>query len=162
MLDTKVKELLAEQINKELYSAYLYLGIANYYSDQGLMGFENWFKVQAQEELDHAERIRRYLLDNNAKITLTAVDAPAGTYGSVKDPLTAALKHEQYITSSINEIYKTADDCNDYRSLEFLGWFINEQAEEEKNADDNLKAYDLIAEDPGGLFLLDRELKDRG
>jgi ferritin len=161
VLDTKVKNLLVEQINKEFYSAYLYLDIADYYSDQGLMGFENYFTVQAQEERDHAMLFRQYLLNNSAKITLTAVDAPAASYESIRDPLPAVLKHEQYITSSINEIYKTAFECGDYRTLEFLNWFIKEQGEEEKNAEDNLNNYDLFAGDPKGLYLLDQELKSR-
>ena len=113
MLDTKVKELINNQINKEFYSAYLYLDFANYYADEGLDGFANYFEIQAQEERDHAMLMRTYLLNNGEKITLEAIDKPHLTYNKLDEPLKSALEHEKYVTSLINTIYKAASDIND-------------------------------------------------
>ena len=95
MLNAEVKKLLNEQINKELYSAYLYLDMANYYSVESLEGFENWFYVQAQEERDHAMLMRTYLLNNDEAVKLTAIAMPDVAFTDYKKPLTAALEHER-------------------------------------------------------------------
>ncbi len=161
MLNQEVTKLLNEQITKELFSAYLYMDMANYYSDQSLNGFENWFFVQMQEERDHALLFRQYLLNNGEVVKLAAIDAPDKTYDSFRDPLILALEHEQFVTASINNIYEAAYNVKDFRTMQFLDWFIKEQGEEEKNADDNIKKYDLFAGDPKGLYMLDNELKGR-
>jgi len=161
MLNKNVVTLLNEQINKELYSAYLYMDMADYYADQSLGGFENWFFVQTQEERDHALLFRKYLLNNGESVTLKAIDAPDLKYNNFRDPLAAAFEHEQYITASINAIYEEAYNNKDFRTMQFLDWFTKEQGEEEKNADDNIKRYDLFANDPKGLYMLDNELKAR-
>ncbi|HHV13622.1 MAG TPA: ferritin [Clostridiales bacterium] len=161
MLNPEVTKLLNEQITKELYSAYLYLDMANYYSDQSLNGFENWFFIQMQEERDHALLFRQYLLNNGEVVKLAAVDAPDKVYESFRDPLTMAYEHEQLVTASINNIYEAAYKVKDFRTMQFLDWFIKEQGEEEKNADDNVKKYDLFAGDPKGLYMLDNEMKSR-
>lgn len=161
MLSKNVVALLTEQIMKELYSAYLYLDMANYYADEGLEGFENWFVVQAQEERDHAMLIRQYLLNNGEKVKLLAIDAPGGAYASFEAPLTQALDHEKVVTASINNIYAAGLKENDYRTLAFLNWFINEQAEEEKSADDLIKKYRLFGSEAKGLYELDKELGAR-
>ena len=141
MLDAKVKELINTQVNKEFYSAYLYLDFANYYQDQGLDGFANWYEIQAQEERDHAMLMRTYLLNNGESITLEAL--------------------EQYVTSLINTIYKAAQDVNDFRTMQCFDWFVKEQGEEEKNADDLIKKYTLFGHDPKGLYALNQELLAR-
>lgn len=161
MLDTKVKELINNQINKEFYSAYLYLDFANYYADEGLDGFANYFEIQAQEERDHAMLMRTYLLNNGEKITLEAIDKPHLTYNKLDEPLKSALEHEKYVTSLINTIYKAASDINDYRTMQFYDWFVKEQGEEEKSADDLVKKYDLYGSDPKGLYALNQELLAR-
>lgn len=161
MLNKEVAALLNEQINKELYSAYLYLDMANYYADEGLNGFENWFYVQAQEERDHAMLFRTYLLNNDEKVTLGAIAAPDKTFPDFKSPLTAALEHEQYVTASINNIYAAASQEKDFRTMQFLDWFVKEQGEEEKNATDLIKKFELFAGDPKGLYLMDQELAAR-
>lgn len=161
MLDAKVKELINTQINKELYSAYLYLDFANYYQDEGLDGFANWYEIQAQEERDHAMLMRTYLLNNGESITLEAVDKPDKTYTSPEDPLKFGLEHEQYVTSLINTIYKAAQDVNDFRTMQCFDWFVKEQGEEEKNADDLIKKYTLFGHDPKGLYALNQELLAR-
>ncbi|BCJ98154.1 ferritin [Anaerocolumna chitinilytica] len=161
MLNPEVSKLLNEQVNKEFYSAYLYMDMANYYADQSLNGFEHWFIVQMQEERDHALLFRQYLLNNGEQVTLTQIAAPESGYKNFREPLTQALEHEQFVTASINTIYEAAYKNKDFRTMQFLDWFIKEQGEEEKNADDNIKRYDLFGLDPKGLYMLDNELKAR-
>lgn len=161
MLDKNVKSLINEQINKEFYSAYLYLDFSNYYYDEGLDGFANWYEVQAQEERDHAMLMRSYLHDNGGSVSFEAVSKPDKTYTNVGDPLKFSLEHEQYITESINTIYKTASEVNDYRTMQFFDWFVKEQGEEEKNAEDMIKKYELFGTDSKGLYLLNQELLAR-
>lgn len=157
----KVAELLNQQVNKEFYSAYLYLDMANYYFSKGLNGFGNWFQIQAQEERDHANLFITYLLNNGEQVKLEAIDAPNKEYKTFQDPLTTTMEHEQYVTSLINAIYAEASACHDFRTLQFLDWFVKEQGEEEKNADDLLTRFQLFGEDPKGLYMLDSELAGR-
>jgi len=161
MLDKKVVTLLNEQIMKELYSAYLYLDMANYYADAGLEGFENWFHIQAQEERDHAMLFRTYMINNGEKIALLPIDAPGGNYADFGEPLNTTLAHEQMVTASINAIYAAAMSVNDYRTMEFLNWFIKEQGEEEKNSIDLINKFKLFGKDPKSLYDFDKDLKAR-
>lgn len=161
MLSQKVTDMINEQINKEVYSAYLYLDMANYYSDEGLGGFENWFYVQGQEEMDHTMMFRSYLLDNGKSVKLMPIDAPAGTYSGFADPLHQSLEHERFVTASIHQIYAQAHDEKDFRTMQFLDWFVKEQGEEEKNASDLIKKYELFGGDAKGLYQLDQELSTR-
>lgn len=161
MLNKEVAKLINEQINKELYSAYLYLAMANYYAEENLNGFENWFFIQTQEERDHALLFRQYLLDNGESVVFTEIAAPNVKYNNFREPLVEALEHEQYVTASINKIYEAAYNVRDFRTMQFLDWFIKEQGEEEKNSDDNIKKYDLFAGDSKGLYMLDSEMKAR-
>ena len=161
MLSEKVKTLLNEQINKELYSAYLYLEFSNYYQEEGLEGFANWYYVQAQEERDHAMLMLKYLQNNSCHITLETIEKPDKVMKSLKDPLVFGLEHEQYVTSLIHDIYDAAHDDKDYRTMQFLDWFVKEQGEEEKNSEDMIRKYELFGTDPRSLYLLDSELKSR-
>jgi ferritin len=161
MLNKEVAQLLNEQITKEFFSAYLYMDMANYYADNSLNGYENWFFVQMQEERDHALLFRQYLLNNGEVVKLAAIDAPDKTYANFRDPLVLSLEHEQFVTASINNIYEAAYRHKDFRTMQFLDWFIKEQGEEEKNADDNIKKYDLFGSEPKGLYMLDSEMKAR-
>lgn len=161
MLKKEVTALLEQQINKELYSAYLYLDISNYYYSKNLDGFGNWFKIQAQEERDHAMLFLSYLQNNGECPTLTAIDAPDKTFKTFRDPLAIALAHEVYVTSLINDIYAEAMKANDYRTIQFLDWFVKEQGEEEKNTNDLLGRFDLFGSDPKSLYALDAELAAR-
>ncbi len=161
MLTKEVSALLNEQINKEFYSAYLYLAISNYYTDEGLDGFANWFYVQAQEERDHAMLFRTYLQNNGHRVTFSAIDAPDAEFDNYKKPLVTSLAHEQKVTASINNIYAAALEARDYRTIEFLNWFIKEQGEEEKNATDLIRKFELFGDDPKSLYLLDQELGAR-
>ena len=161
MMDKKVKELLNQQINKELYSAYLYLDFSNYFEDRGLDGFANWYYIQAQEERDHAMLFYRYLLNNNEKVTLEAIAKPDKVLDSDMTVLKAGLEHEEYVTSLINDIYAAAYDVKDFRAMQFLDWFVKEQGEEEENASDLITKMELFGADPKGLYMLNAELGAR-
>ncbi|MGN1314314.1 MAG: ferritin [Lachnospiraceae bacterium] len=161
MLDKKVVELLNQQVNKEFYSAYLYLDFSNYYYDQGLEGFGNWFKIQAEEERDHAMLFIQYLQNNGEQIELGAIEKPQADKSNAKSILTETLKHEQYVTTLIHDLYDAAQRVKDYRTTQFLDWFVKEQGEEENNADNLLKRYELFGDDPKSLYMLDNELGSR-
>ena len=161
MLKKEVSALLEQQINKELSSAYLYLDISNYYYAKNLNGFGNWFKIQAQEEQDHALLFLTYLQNNGEAPKLAAIAAPDKTFSNFRDPLAAALEHEEYVTSLINAIYAEAIKANDFRTLQFLDWFVKEQGEEEKNTNDLLGRFDLFGSDLKSLYALDAELASR-
>lgn len=160
-MDQKVATLLNEQINKEFYSAYLYLDMANFYKQKGLDGYANWYEIQAKEEQDHAMLFYQYLQNNNQKVTLEAIAKPDQVFGSLEEPLKAALKHEEYVTSLINTIYTAAQEVNDYRTIQFLDWFVKEQGEEETNANDMITKMELFGNDSKGLYMLDAEMKAR-
>jgi ferritin len=161
MLTKEVVKLLNDQINKEFYSSYLYLDMSIYYDSKNLNGFTNWFKVQAQEERDHALLFITYLQNNNEDIKLTGIAGPDKPYADLKEPLAAALDHERFITASIYDIYAEAANQKDFRTQQFLNWFITEQGEEEKNVEDLLQRYDLFGTDAKSLYLLDAELATR-
>lgn len=156
-MDTKVYELLNDQINKELYSAYLYLSFADYYEEAGLTGFANWYEIQAQEERDHALIFRNYLHENGCPVKLGAIDQPDKTFTNYLEPLEAALEHEKYVTSLINDIYAAAFEAHDYRTMKFLDWFITEQQEEEDTADTMITRMKLFGSDTKTLYDLDQE-----
>ena len=161
MLDTKVAELLNMQVNKELYSAYLYLDFSNYYINEGLEGFGNWYKIQAQEERDHAMLFMQYLQNNGCRVTLEAVDKPDVELKGFADPLHAGYEHEQYVTGLIHTIYEAAHEAKDFRTMQFLDWFVKEQGEEEKNAADLITKMELFGSDAKGLYMLNSELAAR-
>ena len=160
-MNEKVVKLLNEQINKELYSAYLYLDFSVFYEAQGLDGFANWYMVQAQEERDHAMLFLKYLQNNGEKVTLDAVAKPDKELNVLMDPLKFGLEHEKYVTSLINDIYAAAYEEKDFRTMQFLDWFVKEQLEEEKNADDMIKKMELSVNDSKGLYSLDAEYAAR-
>ena len=161
MLNEKIAKLINTQVNKELYSGYLYLDFANYYAAEGLDGFAHWYEVQAQEERDHAMMMRRYLIDNGIKVTFDAIAKPDKKFSNTTDPLKAGYEHEQYVTSLINNIYSEAFAIKDFKTMQFLDWFIKEQGEEEKNAEDMLKKMELFGHDAKGLYALNQELAAR-
>lgn len=161
MLNQKVHQLLNEQINKELYSAYLYLDFSNYFKSKGLDGFANWYMVQAQEERDHAMLFYTYLQNEGATVTLEAIAKPDKELDSHMTVLKAGLEHEQYVTSLINDIYGAAYDVRDFRTMQFLDWFVKEQGEEETNANDLISKMELFGSDAKGLYMLNQELASR-
>ncbi|MBQ8549793.1 MAG: ferritin [Clostridia bacterium] len=160
-MDKKVRDLLNQQINKEFYSAYLYLDFSNYFEDRGLDGFANWYMIQAQEERDHAMLFYTYLQNESEKVTLEAIDKPDKVFTCDMDVLKAGLEHEKYVTSLINDIYAAAYDVRDFRTMQFLDWFVKEQGEEETNANDLITKMELFGSDPKSLYMLNQELAGR-
>ncbi|MBR1779762.1 MAG: ferritin [Clostridia bacterium] len=161
MLNEKIAKLLNEQVNKEFYSAYLYLSFSSYFDSKGLNGFANWYMIQAQEERDHAMLFYKYLQNNGEIVVLEAIEKPDKTFGNLIDPLKAGLEHEEYVTALINNIYSAADEIKDYRTMQFLDWFIKEQCEEEANANDLITKMELFGTDPRGLYMFNSELAAR-
>ena len=161
MLDKNVVDLLNQQINKEFYSAYLYLDFSNFYYDLELNGFGNWYKIQAQEERDHAMLMIQYLQNNGERVVLSAIEKPGVPLESAKAVLAEGLKHEQYVTSLIHNLYDAAYSVKDFRTMQFLDWFVKEQGEEETNADSLVKKFELFGDDPKSLYMLDNELGTR-
>ena len=160
-MDKKVIELLNDQINKEFYSAYLYLEISNYFSDLDLDGFASWYYIQAQEERDHAMLFLKYLQQNGIKPVLKTIDAPVEDFKTAIDPLLKGAEHERYVTDLIHNIYDAAYSVKDFRTMQFLDWFVKEQLEEEKTADDMIKKMELFGNDSKGLYSLDSEYAAR-
>ena len=160
-MNERVHELINDQINKELYSAYLYLDFSNYFKRVGLDGFANWYMIQAQEERDHAMLFYQYLQNEGQIVTLKAVDKPDREINTHMDALKAGLEHEKYVTSLIHDIYSAAYDVRDFRAMQFLDWFVKEQGEEETNANDLITKMELFGADPRSLYMLNQELAAR-
>ena len=160
-MNAKVHELLNSQINKEFYSAYLYLDFSNYFKAKGLDGFANWYMVQAQEERDHAMLFYQYLQNENQIVTLEAVAKPDKVFDAHIQVLEAGLEHEKYVTSLIHDIYAEAYKVHDFRTMQFLDWFVKEQGEEETNANDMITKMELFGSDPKSLYMLNQELAAR-
>ena len=161
MLNKKVRDLMNVQVNKEMYSAYLYLDFSFYFGGRGLNGFASWYKKQAEEEMKHAEKFINYIHENGEKVDLLAIDKPNVALENDLDVLKAALSHEQYVTSLINTIYEAAVEVKEYKSVEFLNYFVDEQVEEEDNAEDLITKYELFGKDAASLYLLNKELGKR-
>lgn len=161
MLNKTITDLINSQINKEFYSSFLYLEISNFFIDKSLNGFGNWFSIQAQEEYAHAMLFLKYLQNNGEKVILKAIDTPTQNFTDFKQPLELTLEHEKEITASINSIYGEAYTIKDFKTMQFLDWFVKEQGEEEQKSDDLCKRYELFGTDARGLYLLDSELGTR-
>lgn len=161
MINEKVAKVLIEQINKELYSAYLYLSMSAYFSDIGLLGFASWMRVQTQEEQAHAMLMYDFLINRGEKVTLAAVDAPPNDWKNPLSVMEEVLEHEVYVTSLINNIITVAEEVKDRATMSYFNWFIDEQVEEEANAQDIISKLKLIGEDKSALYLLDKDLSAR-
>ena len=158
------KKLLDEmnvQINKEMYSGYLYLAMAAHFEEENLPGFANWMTIQAGEELEHAMKFFEFLNEVGGKIFLDAIDKPDSEFGNPQKVFKQVLEHEQYVTSRIHLLYKLATETNEYPTQMFLQWFVNEQVEEEKNATEILENLKLAGESGNVLLMLDRVLAQR-
>lgn len=160
-MNKKVEEAINKQINAEIYSAYLYLAMAAYFDAQGLEGFGNWMKIQAQEEMTHAMKFYRWVFERGGKVVMEAIDKPNGEYGSSLEVFEEVLKHEQEVTSLINGLYELATNEKDYAFKSMLKWFIDEQVEEEGNAQQIIDQVKLAGEQGPGLYMLDKELGAR-
>jgi ferritin len=164
MISKKMEAALNEQINREMYSAYLYMSMSSAATDKGLDGFARWFMVQYHEEMFHAMKIYQYVIDQNGRALLKAIAEPAAQFSSIREMFDKTLEHEQFITKSIHDLVNLAIDERDHATHNFLGWYVDEQVEEEKNDYEILAKLDLIARDGKegpGLYMLDKEIGAR-
>ncbi len=158
MISKKMTDALNLQINKELYSAYLYLSMSAHAENIGLKGFANWFFVQVQEEMSHAQKIYTYINDQNQKIILDEIKKPPIEFKSPMDMFQKTLEHEQFVTKSINGLVAIAREEHDYATEIFLHWFVTEQIEEEGNDNEIIDKLKYIDDNGNGLLMLDKEL----
>ncbi|UCE20402.1 MAG: ferritin [Gemmatimonadota bacterium] len=161
MLSKKMVKALNEQINKEIYSAYLYMSMSSYSDSIGLKGFANWFMVQYQEEMEHAMRFYNYVQEQGEQVTLMAIDQPETKFASPLALFEKTLEHEKYVTKRINTLVDQAMKENDHATRIFLQWFVTEQVEEEANASDIIGKLKLVGKDSSGLLMVDQELAAR-
>lgn len=160
-MNEQVLKALNEQIKHEFFSSFLYLSIASYFENIPLEGFSKWFRKQSQEEHEHAMKIYHYILDRNIHVDLQAIDKPPTKFNSIAEIFEVALEHERKVTQWIYQIYDLAVKEKDHATHVFLHWFITEQVEEEKNAQDNLDQIKLIGDDKAALFVLDQNFNKK-
>lgn len=161
MLTPKLLDLLNNQVNKEHYSSYLYLSMAAYFEGEGLSGFAKWMKVQSEEEYEHGMKFFEFINDRGKKVVLDAIAKPETTWKDAADVFHKVLEHEQHVTSLINAIYAQAVDDKDYPTQVMLHWFIDEQVEEEKNAQQIVDQLKMIGDSKTSLMMLDQALGKR-
>ncbi len=161
MLHQEMTKALNEQINREMYSAYLYLSMSNHSSKAGLKGFAKWFMVQYHEEMYHAMKLYEYVQRQGEDVELGTIKAPPAEFASPLDMFVQTLQHEQFITCAINELMDLAISKKDHATQIFLEWYITEQVEEEENDNDIIAQLKLIGDNPHALLMLDRELSGR-
>ena len=162
MISAAMQKAINEQINKELYSSYLYLSMASFFEGQNLPGFAKWMYVQTGEEREHGMKFYEYLVDRSAKVELKAIAAPATVWKSSLEVFKEVQKHEAFVTASINALYELALGEKDYPSQILLQWFISEQVEEEKNAAEIVQQLELIDAKGTAVLMLDHQLGHRG
>jgi len=160
-MDSKLQDLIQEQIGHEYYSSYLYLQMASYFESINLDGFARWMKMQAREEREHGDKMYEFLQDRGVRVILRALPQPPSNFDSPQEVFEKTLEHEQKVTSLINGIADQADRVNDRPTKVFIQWFVSEQVEEEKNATRTLELLKKIKPDSGALFQLDHRLGKR-
>lgn len=161
MLNPKIEKALNDQINAEMFSAYLYLAMVAYFQDQNLSGFAHWMTLQNEEETLHAMKFFRYIGERGGRVRLEAIEKPQFEWKSPLDAMEAALEHEAYITGRINELVNLAMEEKDYATASFLNWFVDEQVEEEDSVNEVVQKLRLLGKDGGGLFMMDRDMGTR-
>ena len=161
MLSEKIMEALNKQVNREIYSAYLYLSMSAYSTFKGLKGFANWFMVQYQEEMVHAMKFYDYINDQGGRIKLMAIEQPPAEFGSPLEMFEKTLDHEKFVTKCINDLVDLAIEEKDNATRIFLQWFVTEQIEEEANDNEIIAKLKLVGKEGNRLFMIDKELGTR-
>jgi ferritin len=161
MLTKKMQDALNEQINKEMFSSYLYLAMAAHFESVNLNGFANWMHIQTQEEHEHAMKFYHFIFERSGRAMLEAIAKPATDFKTPLDVMKKVLEHERKITASIEALYELALKEKDYATQVTLQWFIKEQVEEEKNASDIIELLKNIGDNPAGLAIVDQRLSFR-
>lgn len=161
MLNEKLEEALNEQINAELYSAYLYQAMGAYFANKGLAGFATWMDLQTDEEMTHARKIYDYVNERGGRVILEAIDKPKSDWESNLEVFEEALAHEEKITAKINDLVTLANKEQDYATNSFLQWFVDEQVEEEDSVGDVVDKLRMVGESTQGIFMMDEKLGSR-
>ncbi len=162
MLKPKVESALNDQIQKELFSSYLYLSMAAYCEHLKLPGAAHWMRIQHEEETLHARKLFEFVISREGRVNLMAIEQPPNEFGTIMNVFEQALEHEKFITGSINDLYALAGDERDYATQVLLQWYINEQVEEEQSATRIIDDLRLASDSPASLLMIDRELGARG
>ncbi len=158
MISEKMQEALNEQVNKEFYSAYMYLAMSAYCDTIGLPGFSNWMRMQYEEESLHVTKMFDYILDQGGQVHLKVIEEPPKEYGTPLEVFEKTLEHEQYVTGLIHKLMDLAIDERDYATQTLLQWYVTEQVEEESNVNDVVAPLRMVGEDKGGLMMIDQQL----
>jgi ferritin len=161
MISKSIQDAINDQINKELFSSYLYLAMSTYYAESNFSGFASWMKVQSTEEYSHAMKFYGYVIGRNGHVELETIEKPHAKFRSPVDVFRQVLEHEQKVTAMINKLYELAIKEKDYPTQIMLEWFITEQLEEEKNAGDILEQLKMVGDSPVSLIMMDRQLAAR-
>lgn len=161
MISKKMIASLNEHLNKEIYSGYLYLSMAAYSTSIGLNGFANWFKVQVQEEMVHAQKFYDYINQQGGRVALKAIDEPPKDFSSPSDLFEKTLEHEKVVTKRINNLVNMATKEKDHATETFLQWFVTEQVEEEASPTEILQRLKLVGKDGNGILMIDSQLATR-
>jgi ferritin len=161
MLNDKLQTALNDQIQREMYSAYIYLAMSANCDERNLTGFATWMKMQAQEEMMHAMRIYDHILERGGTVILQAIEQPPSEFGSPLDIMEKSLAHERFITGQINELYDLAVEVGDRPAQVMLQWFITEQMEEESTVDDIVERLKMFGQEGAALLMVDTELGSR-
>ena len=161
VINDKVQNIINLQINKEFYSAYLYLAMSAFFDEIGLFGFANWTKVQAKEEVDHGMILFDYIIERDGKVKLEQIEAPDNDFQNPLQVFEKILEHEKFVTESINCVAQMSDDECDLATRHFINWYISEQVEEEANARDIIDRLKLFGDDCTSLYLMDKEMGGR-
>jgi len=161
MISKKMEQALNEQVNAEMYSAYLYLSMESFFKSLNLNGFATWMRAQTQEEMMHAMKIYDFIIERGGRVLLKSIEGPQTKWDSPLAVFEAVSKHEQKVTSLINNLVDLAIEEKDHATNSFLQWFVNEQVEEEASADEVVQQLKMMENAPGGMFMLDRELGQR-
>lgn len=161
MITKRMEQALNEQINKEFYSAYLYLAMAAYCNKTGLPGAEHWFRIQYSEEIIHMTKMFDYVMQHGGEARLMQIAEPPHEFGSFLEIFQTGLKHEQFVTQSINNVLNIAVEEKDHATQIFMQWFVTEQVEEEANSTDIINRLKLARDNGGALLMIDEKLSQR-
>lgn len=161
MISEKMQQELNEQVNKEFYSAYMYLAMSAYCNTIGLPGFSHWMRMQYEEESLHVTKMYDYILDQGGQIHLKMIEEPSKEFGTPIEIFEKTLEHEQFVTKAIHNLMSLAVEERDYATQTFLQWYVTEQVEEESNVNDILSPLRMVGNDKGGLMMIDQKLNGR-
>ena len=160
-MNKKVYKVFNEQVQAELYSAYMYLAMSVHLEDENFKGMAHWMRLQYEEEREHAFRLMKFMQERGVKPELLQIDMPPAEYGTPLEVFTQAFEHEKYVTSRIHEMYEVAMKEKDYAAMSHLLWFIDEQVEEEDQTREIVDKLMMVGDNMNGLFVIDGQLGSR-